>query len=94
MAVKGTIIQFGFPPNRIDLINSISGVGFPAAWKGRSPQTIRFNKKSITAHYIGLSALIKNKQACGRPKDLEDLKYLREAAKKTNRKAATRIRNN
>ena len=43
---------------------------------------------------IGLSALIKNKQACGRPKDLEDLKYLREAAKKANRKAATRRRNN
>jgi hypothetical protein len=29
-----------------------------------------------------LAALIKNKKAVGRPKDLEDLKYLREAAKK------------
>lgn len=28
------------------------------------------------------SLLFKYKQACGRPKDLEDLKYLREAAKK------------
>ncbi len=39
-------------------------------------------KQKIATHYIGLSALIKNKEACGRPRDLEDLKYLREAAKK------------
>jgi hypothetical protein len=28
--------------------------------------------------------LFKYKEACGRPKDLEDLKYLREAAKKVS----------
>ena len=87
LATKGTIIQFGYPPNRIDLINTISGVDFPEAWKGRSPRTLLVRKQSVTVHYIGLSALIKNKEACGRPKDLEDLKYLREAAKKTGHKA-------
>jgi len=25
---KGIIVQFGLPPNRIDLLNSIDGVGF------------------------------------------------------------------
>jgi hypothetical protein len=83
LATKGMIIQFGYPPNRIDLINTLSGVGFTEAWKGRSPRPILIRKQSITIHYIGLSALIKNKEACGRPKDLEDLKYLREAAKRT-----------
>jgi hypothetical protein len=86
LAAKGTVIQFGYPPNRIDLINMISGIEFPEAWKGRSSRTLILRKKSVTVHYIGLSALIKNKEACGRPKDLEDLKYLWEAAKKTGRK--------
>lgn len=83
LATKRTIIQFGYPPNRIDLINTISGVDFTEAWEGKSPQAFLIRKQSVTVHYIGLAALIKNKQACGRPKDLEDLKYLREAAKKT-----------
>ena len=30
-----TIIQFGQPPNRLDLINSIEGVDFAEAWQGR-----------------------------------------------------------
>jgi len=37
--------------------------------------------KKVDFRYIGLAALIKNKKAVGRPKDLEDLKYLRAAAK-------------
>jgi predicted nucleotidyltransferase len=86
LATKGTIIQFGYPPNRIDLINTISGVDFPEAWKGRSSRTLLVRKRSVAVHYIGLSALIKNKEACGRPKDLEDLKYLREAVKKAGHK--------
>ena len=82
LTIKGMVIQFGYPPNRIDLINTLSGVEFAEAWKGRSPRALLIRKQSITVQYIGLSALIKNKEACGRPKDLEDLKYLREAAKK------------
>lgn len=78
----GTVIQFGRPPNRIDLINEISGVGFPEAWKGRSKQVHIIKGKRIGVPYIGLSDLIKNKEACGRPKDLEDLKYLREKARR------------
>jgi hypothetical protein len=27
---KGKVFQFGRPPNRLDLLNSIDGVGFPA----------------------------------------------------------------
>jgi hypothetical protein len=82
LAKLGTVIQFGYPPNRIDLINEISGVDFPEAWKGRCAQIHLIKRKRLRVQYIGLSALIKNKEACGRPKDLEDLKYLKEKAKK------------
>jgi predicted nucleotidyltransferase len=83
LARKGMIIQFGYPPNRIDLLNAISGVTFNEAWKGRISENLRVRGQTIAVCYIGLAALIKNKKAVGRPKDLEDLKYLREAAKKT-----------
>jgi hypothetical protein len=76
------VFQFGYPPNRIDLINSISGVDFSKAWEGRTSEILSGQETPVSIHYIGLAALIKNKEAAGRPKDLEDLKYLREAAKK------------
>jgi hypothetical protein len=82
LSKRETVVQFGRPPNRIDLINAISGVEFSEAWNGRCTQTHLIKQKRLRIPYIGLSALIKNKEACGRPKDLEDLKYLREKAKK------------
>jgi hypothetical protein len=76
------IIQFGYPPNRIDFLNTISGVTFGEAWKGRISESLLIRGQTIAVCYIGLAALIKNKKAVGRPKDLEDLKYLLEAAKR------------
>jgi len=73
----GLILQFGVPPNRIDLINRISGISFQEAWKGRKTTSIEIGGKQIPMYLIGLKELIKNKEAIGRPKDLEDLKYLR-----------------
>lgn len=86
LAKKGTVVQFGYPPNRIDLINEISGVGFPEAWKGRRTQIHMILQKPLRVPYIGLPDLIKNKKACGRPKDLEDLKYLEEKAREAKRR--------
>ena len=82
LARRGMIIQFGYPPNRIDLYSTISGVTFGEAWKDRVPEDLLIQGKRVDIRYIGLAALIKNKKAAGRPKDLEDLRYLREAAKK------------
>jgi hypothetical protein len=76
------IIQFGYPPNRIDLLNTISGVTFDEAWKDKISEKLLIQGQRVDIRYIGLAALIKNKAAVGRPKDLEDLKYLWEAAKK------------
>ena len=74
----GVIIQFGVPPNRIDLINKIEGVIFNDAWKDKAIETIIFNKQVISVYFIGIKQLIRNKASLNRPKDLDDLKYLRK----------------
>jgi len=82
LASKSVILQFGVPPNRIDLVNSITGVSFEEAWKSRTRETIKIKKRICPIFFIGLVQLIKNKKAVSRHKDFEDLKYLRAAAKK------------
>jgi hypothetical protein len=74
----GFIIQFGVPPNRIDLVNKIDNVEFEKAWENKKVEKINIRKKLIPIFYIGLKELIKNKQALNRFKDQEDLKYLRK----------------
>lgn len=78
---EGLILQFGVPPNRIDLINRISGVTFRDAWENRTTTGIESEGKKLPVYLIGLKELIKNKEAIGRPKDMEDLKYLRQVIK-------------
>jgi len=77
----GLILQFGVPPNRIDLINQITGVTFPGAWENKTIDSIESAGEEIPIYFIGLEELIKNKKAIGRPKDMEDLKYLRGVKK-------------
>jgi len=79
---RGIIVQFGVPPNRIDLINEIEGVSFEEAWKGRVEEVLEGGICEGKVYFIGLQELIKNKKAAGRYKDLEDLKYLLSALKK------------
>jgi len=76
------IIQFGVPPNRIDLVNTITGVLFSEAWKDRIEEKIEIQDREIPIYFIGLEQLIKNKRAVGRPKDREDLKFLKAVAAK------------
>jgi hypothetical protein len=73
---KGMIFQFGVPPNRIDLLNEIEGIGFSEAWKGRTTEHLSFRRKQFDIFYIGLKDLLKNKRVASRPRDLEDLKFL------------------
>ncbi len=77
----GKIVQFGLPPNRIDLLNRIDGVAFVDAWANRTPVTMDPGSGPILFHYIGLEELTRNKEASGRPKDQEDLRFLRRALK-------------
>ena len=73
---KGIVLQFGAPPNRIDLINEIDGVDFEEAWENRREENLEGGVCEGKVYFIGLEQLIKNKKATGRYKDLEDLKYL------------------
>jgi hypothetical protein len=73
---SGAIIQFGRPPNRIDLINKIDGVTFKIAWKNKKVEKIQIKRGKYFVYYIGQKELVKNKKAAGRHKDLDDLRYL------------------
>jgi len=47
---SGTILQFGVPPNRIDLVNHIDGVTFEEAWTGKTTTSVEISGKSIPVH--------------------------------------------
>jgi hypothetical protein len=66
------VYQIGVAPNRIDILTSITGVGFDEAWRHRT--TIAIN--GISVCIIGRNELLKNKRATGRPKDLADAAWL------------------
>ncbi len=67
------VTQFGSPPFRIDLLNTIDGVRFAEVWKG----AIRTSVEGQSLRVIGLRELRKNKTASGRPKDRDDLRRLK-----------------
>ena len=73
---KGVVVQFGVPPNRIDLLNTIDGVSFDEVWTNRTVEKIQAGGDNIPVYYIGKIELIRNKEALGRYKDKDDLKYL------------------
>jgi hypothetical protein len=78
---SGRIVQLGQPPNRIDLLTSISGVDFDSAWKSRDEGVL----DGLPVSFLGLESLIENKLASGRPRDLADvaeLKVIAEMRKK------------
>lgn len=68
------VVQLGVPPMRIDLLTSIDGVDFDTA----STEAINAPIGDMIVPVIGREALIKNKRASGRPRDLADLEALGE----------------
>ena len=74
LTVPGKVIQLGFEPNRIDLMTSITGVTFDAAWDDRSPGLL----DGLPVIFIGRSSLLRNKDATGRAKDRIDAEELRK----------------
>ena len=67
--LSGMIFQLGYPPNRIDLLTAISGLEFADAWASRERAEI----DGLEIPFIGKAALLANKAATGRPKDLVDI---------------------
>jgi len=67
-----TVIQLGRPPNRIDILTSITGVDFVRAWQTKTAALI----DGIPIFIISKELLIKNKRAVHRPQDLADLQQI------------------
>lgn len=71
----GTVIQLGLPPDRIDVLTSITGIpDFDDAWRDRSEHEVR----GIPVPFLGRESLLRNKRATGRSKDLADVEALGE----------------
>ena len=73
------VVQFGRPPNRIDLIASVPAAPFAAAWPRRVEEAIQVGDQEVPVFIIGLADLRKTKEQAGRPKDLDDLAHLRSS---------------
>jgi len=67
-----TIIQLGYPPNRIDLITSLSGVDFEDCYTNR--ESVEMD--GVVVDFIDLESLRRNKKSSGRAQDLADLENL------------------
>jgi predicted nucleotidyltransferase len=66
------VIQLGFPPERIDLLTSISGVEFSDCYARR----MEISLDGVQVNFIDLESLKQNKKASGRLQDLADLENL------------------
>jgi hypothetical protein len=64
------IVQFGFPPNRIDLINQINGITFYECWLNKVEINYEYMSRNFVISYIGLDDLIKNKKQAAETKTL------------------------
>ena len=71
-AEPNRMIIFGNPPNRIDILNELKGIGFEEAYERRKLVKIG----ELDVQMISLEDLLLNKQATGRPLDLIDIKML------------------
>jgi hypothetical protein len=66
------VIQLGYPPSRIDLLTTPSGVTFETCFASR----IEVPFEDLTVNFIDLENLRQNKKASGRLQDLADLENL------------------
>jgi len=67
------MFQIGVEPNRIDVLQSISGIDFDLAWDRRVVLEV---EDGIYAPFISLDDLIVNKRESGRLQDMADLDRL------------------
>jgi hypothetical protein len=67
-----TIIQLGYPPRRIDLLTTLSGVDFDECFTAR----IVVDMGGVPVNFIDLENLKKNKRATSRAQDIADIENL------------------
>lgn len=66
------IYQIGLPPRRIDILTGIDGIAFDEAWSSRAEEEV----SGLKIPFLGRAALVRNKRATGRTKDLADVELL------------------
>jgi hypothetical protein len=71
---EGKVMQLGFPPVRVDILTSLTGVTWEQAKSGR----VEGPFGDVKVHFIGRYEFIANKRALGRKKDLADLEAIGE----------------
>lgn len=78
----GYISQIGYPPLRIDILNSIDGVEFNEAFENRQ----KIVEGDLEISYIGLKELVQNKIASGRKQDIQDIREIKKVLPNQNPK--------
>lgn len=68
----GKVVRMGFPPVRIEVLTSVSGLDFDSAFSRR----VEADLGGQSVWLIDLEDLKANKRAAGRHKDLDDLEHL------------------
>ena len=69
---SGQIIQLGRPPQRIDILTSLSGVEFSEAWETR----VNGHLDRAPVAFLSRECLIRNKKTTDRPQDRADVEAL------------------
>lgn len=72
LRTPGMVVQIGLPPRRIDVLTSLTGLDFDPAWASR----IHHRVGDVEVAFLSREALITNKRATGRPRDLADVDAL------------------
>lgn len=85
LSVPDVVLQFGRPPNRVDLLTSLGSVSFSKAWPRRQKEKLRIGAQSIALPIISLRDLLQSKRDAGRYKDLDDVEQL-EAIQRLRRR--------
>jgi predicted nucleotidyltransferase len=74
---EGYVTQIGYPPFRIDIINTIDGVTFESAF----PNKLLVDVHGLEVRCIGLKDFIVNKTASGGSQDIPDLNEIKNIQK-------------
>jgi hypothetical protein len=69
---RGTVVQIGSAPQRIDLMTTLEGVSFDYA----APRRLDVELDSIRIPVLNREDLATNKRAVGRPQDMADASWL------------------
>ena len=67
-----SLVRMGLPPDRIELMTTISGVEFGPCWERRDENVWQ----GVPVYVLSLADLKTNKRASGRPQDQADLDEL------------------